>query len=84
MDSHRDGAERGSAMTDHRATERECPADHDALVEAALASRPLSSPGLLCLLSAAAFLTPLSWLMVGPLLVVLAQAFQTSVAMMGQ
>jgi DHA1 family inner membrane transport protein len=71
-------------MTDYRATERECPADHDVLVEAALASRPLSPLGLLCLLSAAACLTPLSWLMLGPLLVVLAQAFQTSVAMTGQ
>ena len=59
-------------MTDHRATERDDPAEQDALVEDALAPRQLSPPMLLALLSAAAFLTPLSWLMVGPLLVVLA------------
>jgi len=71
-------------MPDNRETDMDFPADQYALVEEALARPQLSPPVLLCLLSAAAFLTPVAWLMLGPLLVVLAHEFQTSVAMVGQ
>lgn len=46
--------------------------------------RQASPTGLLILLSGAAFLTMLAVLMLGPLLVTLAQEFQTSVAIVGQ
>ena len=49
-----------------------------------MAPRQASPTGLLLLLAAAAFLTLLSALMLGPLLVTLAYAFQTSVAIVGQ
>src|SRR5262245_56873008 len=49
-----------------------------------MAPRQASPTGLLILLAAAAFLTLLSALMLGPLLVTLAHTFQTSVAVVGQ
>ena len=47
-------------------------------------ARPISPTVLLILLAAAIFLTSVSVLMLGPLLVGLAHAFQTSVAVVGQ
>jgi len=49
-----------------------------------MAPRPVAPTVLLLLLSAAVFLTLVSVLMLGPLLVALAHEFQTSVAMVGQ
>ncbi len=49
-----------------------------------MAPRQVSPTALLLLLSAAVFLTLVSVLMLGPLLVALAHEFQTSVAMVGQ
>jgi predicted MFS family arabinose efflux permease len=48
-----------------------------------MAPRQVSPTALLLLLSAAVFLTLVSVLMLGPLLVALAHEFQTSVAMVG-
>src|SRR5712691_2908600 len=52
--------------------------------EEAMASRQAPPTVLLILLCVAVFLVNLSVLMLGPLLVTLAHAFQTSVALMGQ
>src|ERR671935_58765 len=49
-----------------------------------MAAHQVAPTGLLLLLSVAIFLTLLSVLMLGPLLVGLAHAFQTSVALVGQ
>jgi predicted MFS family arabinose efflux permease len=49
-----------------------------------MAPRQVAPTVLLLLLSAAVFLGLLSMLMLGPLLVALAHAFQTSVALVGQ
>jgi hypothetical protein len=49
-----------------------------------MAPRQASPTALLLLLSAASFLTLVSVLMLGPLLVALAHEFQTSVAIVGQ
>src|SRR5215471_21733816 len=54
------------------------------LEEEAMASRQASPTVLLILLCVAVFLVNLAVLMLGPLLVALAHAFQTSVAIVGQ